>query len=92
MAPIGGARNNGGNHMKSKRRQLELMPRMPMGGVRKLIKFHRAWDRQFDAWASDCRWKPLALRKTSINAIRTRHHQARIDHVADLARGLQPDV
>lgn len=55
------------------------------------ITIHYMLDSQYDCWAKDCKQSPQQLRQMSEEAIRTRHHEAKIEdgHEAD---GRQPDI
>jgi len=52
-------------------------------------KFH---DHEFDAFASECGSNPNVLREATETAIRTRHHEARIDDPSHRANGRQPGI
>ena len=84
MASIGGVSNTGKEFIMSKK------PRIPR--ISKPITYHEVLDETFDGWATECGWEPHRLRQASEKAIRTRHHEARIDHDAHRARGWQPDI
>lgn len=58
----------------------------------KPISYHPALTDALDDWLSDCGWKPHSLRRASEQAIRSRHHEAIIEHEANRARGNQPDI
>ncbi len=58
----------------------------------KSIRFHVALHETFDDWASVCGQHAQSLQCASEHAIRTRHHEATIDHEAHRARGNQPDI
>ena len=58
----------------------------------KPINYHPALDGEFDAWASDCGWDPESLRRASETAIRSRHHEAIIEHESHKACGNQPNI
>ena len=56
------------------------------------ISYHPTLDRAFDGWASECGWDSQSLRLASEQAIRSRHHEAIIEHETNKARGNQPDI
>lgn len=58
----------------------------------KPITYHPSLDDSFDAWASACGWDPQSLRQSSQQAIRTRHHEAIVQHESHRRRGNQPDI
>ena len=58
----------------------------------KPISYHPILHREFGDWASECGWDPQSLRLASEQAIRSRHHEAIIEHEANKARGNQPDI
>ena len=58
----------------------------------KRISYHPILDREFDGWASECGWDPQSLRLASEQAIRSRSHEAIIEHEANKARTNQPDI
>ena len=78
--------------MMMRKRSKQLLPRIRCGGIHKLITYHPCLARTFDGWAADCGQKPQTLRKMTECAIRTRHQEARIDHISERANGRQPDV
>jgi hypothetical protein len=58
----------------------------------KPITYYSALERCFDDWAKECGFEPQSLRQASEQAIRTRHHEATIEHESHKARGIQPDI
>ena len=60
--------------------------------ISKPITYHWILADSFDAWAAECGWESNRLRRASEKAIRSRHHEARIEHEAHRARGRQPDI
>lgn len=56
------------------------------------ITYDPILERGFDDWASECDWDPKMLRLASEQAIRSRHHEAIIEHEANKARDKQPDI
>ena len=60
--------------------------------IHKPITYHPALDEAFDGWAKACGWDPLSLRQASEQPIRSRHHEAFIEHESHRASGSQPNV
>lgn len=49
-------------------------------------------DKEFDIWTSDCGWDPHSLRRPSESTIRSRDHEAIIEHEFHKACGNQPNI
>ena len=60
--------------------------------ARKGIVFHAGLDLDFEGWAKSCGYTAQTLRARSRKVIRTRHHEAWIDHPADRGTRHQPTV
>ncbi len=78
--------------MHRKKNHLNPLPVHRSRGVRKRITYHSAVERIFDGLADDCGWKTRLLRQAGERAIRTRHHEAKLNHEADRGRNRRPDV
>lgn len=56
------------------------------------IIYHEALEQAYDDWATEIGEKPLRLRQLTEDAIRTRHHDARIQHDSLRATEQRSDI
>jgi hypothetical protein len=60
--------------------------------LRKPVVFLPIIEDKFDLWADSLRYDPDRLRKASLKAVRTRHHEAFINHPSERANDRQPNI